>query len=316
MERDEAKAILELCRPGIADDHRDPLIAEALGLLETDAELKAWFDEQQALDSRIAKTFNEVEPPADLKAGILAGMRAHALQSESESEGESSANLGSFNTTEGSTTQAWQRKRFATSAFRGPQDLEPVETASGVPTEGSRSASWWRNPWIGIAAVVALLLTIITIPRESSSPQVASSGNQTLQASVPDMIQFLAREINNLGSRDGFEKASNEPEALQAYLASVGSPSPSKLPRALEGNPSMGCFTFDYNGVSMGMICFQYEQVVHLITVRKSDCPLSFQPETPTVYEVENQAFKAWTDENHVYILSTKGSKEKLPQVI
>ena len=56
MERDEAKAILELCRPGILKTKEDPMIAEALEMLETDAELNAWFEEQQTLDGRIADT--------------------------------------------------------------------------------------------------------------------------------------------------------------------------------------------------------------------------------------------------------------------
>ena len=48
MERNEAKAILELHRPGNTDDRDDPLIAEALQQLDTDAELRDWFDAQQA----------------------------------------------------------------------------------------------------------------------------------------------------------------------------------------------------------------------------------------------------------------------------
>jgi hypothetical protein len=278
MERDEAKHILELCRPGIDDDRQDPLIAEALALLEADPELRDWFAEQQAVDERISTAYATLEPPIDLKASILAGMRAHALRSESKT----------------------------TAFIPGAHDKMDAPTSS---------QTWWRNPWIGIAAVFAILLTIVIIPQQRPA-QYAQTDVATLNAGVPDMIQFLARELSDIGSRGGFDKASDQPEALQAYLASVGSPSPSKLPRQLEGNPSLGCFTFDYNGVPMGMICFKNDQVVHLITVRKSDCPRSFQPKVPTIYQVENHAFKAWTDGDHVYILSTKGGKEKLPQVI
>lgn len=273
MERDEAKHILELCRPGSDDDRQDPLIAEALALLETDAELKARFEAQQALDARIGDLYAQLEPPADLKAAILAGMRAHALHGESDT--------ASFTTTAGSTSQAW-----------------------------------WRKPWIGVAAAVALLFVLFSVPRGPSTAPLASTNGPVIQAGVPDMIQFLAHELGNLGDGRGFDMASRQPEDLQAYLASGGFPSPSKLPQALEGNASLGCVTFDYNGAKMSMICFQYDQVVHLITVQKSDCPRSFQPKEPTTYEMNNQAFKAWTDGEHVYILSTKGSKEKLPEVI
>jgi hypothetical protein len=77
MEREEAKNILQLCRPGNEADLNDPLIAEALELLDTDDELRAWFDEQQAFDARITSGIDAIEPPVDLKAAILAGMRAH-----------------------------------------------------------------------------------------------------------------------------------------------------------------------------------------------------------------------------------------------
>lgn len=282
MERDEAKAILELCRPGSTDDQHDPLIAEALGLLETDAELKAWFEEQQALDVRIGETFNAIEPPADLKSSILAGMRAHALQSEGEDE----------------------------------RDADEAAILAGSEVFNRPDRAWWRNPLIGVAAVFALLFIIVAIPRDNSPTQLASTDDQALQASVPAMIQFLAREIETIKSQKrSFAKASTQPEALQAYLASTGTPSPSRLPSPVRTTPSLGCFTLDYEGVKMGMICFKEDQIMHLITARKSDC-MRHITEEPSVYEVDGQAFKVWVEGDQVYILSVQGSKEKLPKFI
>ena len=303
MERDEAQHILELCRPGNDDDQQDPLIAEAMAVLEADVELQEWFAEQQAVDARISAAYATLEPPADLKASILAGMRAHVLERKDESERNNAAILPDAHDTNAPNSEQAGRLFYGKSSAHDKTD------------SSTTSRAWWRNPWIGIAAVFAVLLTFATIPPQNSSKNTQTD-TAALSAGVPDMIQFLAREINDIGSRGGFDKASDEPQALQAYLASVGSPSPAKLPRQLEGNPSLGCFTFDYKGARMGMICFQFEQVVHLITVRKSDCPRSFRPEEPTVYQVDNQAFKAWTDGDKVYILSTQGSKDKLPEVI
>ena len=271
MQRDEAKAILELCRPGNADDRQDPLIAEALGLLETDVELKAWFEEQQALDARIGESLNGIEAPAALKASILAGMRAHALGSEGESESDH------------------------------------------VPTA---SPAWWRNPWIGLAAVFALLFVILAVPREGGPTQVASSDSQALQAGVPAMVQFLANEIDSIKSQKrSFAKQSEQPETLQAYLASSGAPSPATLPAPLRTKPSIGCFTLDYKGIEMGMICFKEDKVIHLITVRKTDC-IGQIADGPGVYETNGQAFKIWIEGEQVYILSVEGCKETLPEFI
>lgn len=279
MEREEAKVILELCRPGSIDDQRDPVIAEALNLLETDAGLKAWFDEQQTLDARIGEALNNIQPPANLKASILAGMRAHSIRSESD---KAAIIPGSHNKMDDSTT----------------------------------SQAWWRNPWIGVAAVFALLFAIAAIPRDNSSGQFASSEGQTLQAGVPAMIQFLASEIDTIkNDKRSFAMRSDRPESLQAYLASAGAPSPSKLPSPVRSKPSMGCFTLDYHGIKLGMICFKEEQVTHLITAPKTACT-SHITEEPTTYEMNGQAFKVWIEDDQVYIISVEGSKEKLPKFI
>ena len=82
MDRQEAHNILQLCRPDNLEDRNDPLIAEALEQLKQDAELSAWFDEQQVFDNEISAELNKINPPEDLKASILVGMKAHASQSE------------------------------------------------------------------------------------------------------------------------------------------------------------------------------------------------------------------------------------------
>ena len=64
MHRDEAKHLLSLCRPGSDEDRSDPILAEALALLETDTELRHWFEQEQTEDAqsrRPSKTFNH--PP-------------------------------------------------------------------------------------------------------------------------------------------------------------------------------------------------------------------------------------------------------------
>lgn len=279
MERDEAKAILELYRTGSADDAQDPIIAEALGLLESDAELKAWFEEQQAIDARISESYNQVEPTADLKAGILAGMRVHALRSESEK------------------------------AATLPGKHDPMD----MPTT---SQAWWRNPWIGAAAVVAILFAVVIFPPERSPSQYASTDSQNMQAGVPDMIQFLAGEIDTIKSQKrSFAKQCDQPANLQAYLTSVGAPSPQRIPASIKNSPSLGCFTLDYNGFKMGMICFKEDEVIHLITAHKTDCARQISQQS-AIYEIDGQAFKVWVDGNQVYILCVEGSKEKLPKFI
>lgn len=68
----EALLYLSARRPGGHDD-ADPAIAEALAKTATDPALGAWAADQQRVDTAIALKLAEVEPPADLRATILAG---------------------------------------------------------------------------------------------------------------------------------------------------------------------------------------------------------------------------------------------------
>ena len=278
MERDEARAILELFRPGLLDDREDPMIAEALALLETDAELKAWFEERQFLDDRISDAFNSVEPPADLKASILAGMRAHSMKHE-----------------------------------------EAVEADNVVPFEDKQSTtstSFWRQPWIGIAAAIVLLVVIVGVPQSKQGDSHYAANQASIVPELPATIEFLADEINGFKFRR-FDKKSDQPATLKSYLAGVGTPSPKMLPKPVEGVPSLGCFTLDFDGVKMGIICFKEDQLMHLTTIHKIDCRDEF-PEGTSIYESvkHDQSFKVWRQGDHIYILSIHGEKEELPGLI
>lgn len=81
MQREQAKQFLELCRPGHRSDPQDPALADAFALLEKDAELREWWDAQQAIDSRISDSLNSIQAPDSLKDEILAGMQLHEGQS-------------------------------------------------------------------------------------------------------------------------------------------------------------------------------------------------------------------------------------------
>ncbi|MEM9160460.1 MAG: hypothetical protein AAGB46_15545 [Verrucomicrobiota bacterium] len=298
MERDEAKAILELYRPGSIEDAQDPMIAEALGLLQIDADLKAWFDAQQAIDTRISGTYNQVEAQADLKASILAGMRAHA--SEVESEG--------FPASEATARHGAERTRTCVDASIPSDEHAPID----IPNS---SQSWWRNLWVGFAAGFALLFLLMAIPNKNDGAQVVSDDSPALQAGIPPMIQFLAGEIETSMAESSYAMRSSRPDELQAYLASLNAPMTRNLPALVENKSTYGCFVFDYNGAKMGMMCFRVGGLTHLTTVRKSELNEKL-PVAPAIYEFQDQAFKVWTDTEHVNILSIHGSKEELTEFL
>jgi hypothetical protein len=72
MNKDKAREILLLYRPGMGDEE-DPEIAAALELAKADLELGAWFREQIAFHAAVGASLRQVEPPVGLKDRILAG---------------------------------------------------------------------------------------------------------------------------------------------------------------------------------------------------------------------------------------------------
>jgi hypothetical protein len=71
MNAAEAKRLLEVRRPGGADD-LDPRLREALQIAEQDPELSAWLEEQHGFDLRLARSLKTIAAPAELKAQLLA----------------------------------------------------------------------------------------------------------------------------------------------------------------------------------------------------------------------------------------------------
>lgn len=74
MNNAEAKFILQGYRPDGADAD-DATFAAALEQAQMDPVLAAWFAKQRAFDAAISAKLAQVEPPADLRAAILAGGR-------------------------------------------------------------------------------------------------------------------------------------------------------------------------------------------------------------------------------------------------
>jgi len=72
MNSDEARKVLETCRPGGADA-QDPRVCEAMEQVRRDPELRLWWADQQAFDSVMAEGLKSIPVPGDLRAALLTG---------------------------------------------------------------------------------------------------------------------------------------------------------------------------------------------------------------------------------------------------
>lgn len=212
MDRDEAKKILELCRPGVAEDLQDPGLKAALALLETDPELADWFEAQQSVDARISGSLNTIEAPADLKDTILAGMRLH----------EANRNAS--------------------------YDLE--ETISFPQPSAKDGRSWWRSPWTGMAALFAIMMVVLNLPDgQLSGTQVADADLPPVlqflskEISTPKTWEFDKKDQNPMALR-AFLESSNAPTpgTIPECLAEMTSIGCVVFEYSKEAKLSMICF--------------------------------------------------------------------------
>lgn len=299
MNSEEAKDILELCRPDHSEDLDDPLINEAFGQLEQNSELCAWFEEQQIVDAAICEALKCIAPSQHLKASILNGMQERIANLNEPLESASSVNK------------------------------PPAETTQFTrDTISNRSKTVWFRPLIGIAAVFLFASILIVSLRKEPSKQIANNslpaellslGSSTNTAGIPDIIQFISEQLTDFKSSE-FDKRSKQVNELQSYLALYDRPTPSEIPQKLETAPTIGCVTFDYGSTQMSMICFKNGKVYHLITIDKADLDSNSLPDKPPteadIYKHQKQAFKVWSAGDQIHILCVEGTEEDLPEFI
>ncbi len=274
MDRNEAKRILSLCRPDNEEDLNDPLIAEAFAITENDDNLRIWVENERTADARICAEFERIEIPPGLKTSILSGIQAHQASDRLNEEAEA--------------------------------DIDKKK----IPFPGLETKNRARNPWISIAAILAVLLTISIIQRNRTAPKPTQIAN----IETPALIHFLAKEIKDLNAWN-FDKRDKTLNGLQTYLANTGSPSPQSIPQFAESLPTIGCVVFNFEGNELSMICFKGNQVYHLITADKSTLGNQL-PQISKVFENRDLTFKTWQNHKQVYILAVEGNRENLPEFI
>ncbi len=74
MDNREAKFILSAYRPS-GQDANDPRFSQVLEQVRRDPILERWFRESAAFDSAVTEKLRALDPPADLRESILAGLR-------------------------------------------------------------------------------------------------------------------------------------------------------------------------------------------------------------------------------------------------
>lgn len=85
MDRPSLQEQLDACR-SLADATSDPELRELSAALRSDPQLPSRLENQLALDHRILEQLDDVTPPEDLKASLIAAFRKGALRNAQDSQ--------------------------------------------------------------------------------------------------------------------------------------------------------------------------------------------------------------------------------------
>ena len=268
MNSQEARFTLQSYRPG-TEDEQDPVFQEALQLVDTDSELAAWFEDQSAFDAAMREKLGGVEPPADLPASILAGMRATAANVEPEVE----------------------------------EEIIPDRLAT------TQRSFWVRPETLSIAAIFLVLFAWIdplSLRGFRADPGLAD-------ASLPPVLAHLTDHYEGFS---GFDKESDSWGELSAFLTSNQAVSPRNIPAQIAEDTPMGGVSIEFQGSSIGMICFRDGlNVMHLYSAPENAFPPEVFGAEKKIFEDRGRGYKVWREDGQAYVLATEGKVDRLKEI-
>jgi hypothetical protein len=171
---------------------------------------------------------------------------------------------------------------------------------SGEPATTTRA--WWRQPvWLAAAAGVALFFALgVTF--------------WPARAQATDFTDFLiddARRSDTHGGEGGHN------DALQAKFTEPGTRLGGKVALDFATLRDTGCRTIKFQGQDVLEVCFKRNGVwFHCYVVRKADFPALVAAATPVISEHGKVYLAKWADEEHVFMVFSKISREALEKLV
>jgi hypothetical protein len=167
---------------------------------------------------------------------------------------------------------------------------------AGLRFVGTEKASWWQRPsFIGMAATLTIFIGISFAWTSVASPtEFAQLRSNAIKYSTDFMdVEFQSKDLSS----------------MKAWLEEQEAPVPRDLPKNLASLAGMGCRKIGWNGRTVSIVCFKNYD---LYILARSDCPDAPKGKTPTFYAKRNMSVASWQDENQLYLLVHKGSKDDL----
>lgn len=185
-----------------------------------------------------------------------------------------------------------------------PRDLKTQLTA--WEKRAVRRSSWNRGVMLAAASIVALAVLF-------SSWRGPFQPAASLAEYRDEMVSFVKLD-------PPLELKSPQLPRLTEFLKETGAPSQIDIPQGLHQLPATGCRTLRFRGQDVALICFKREtgDLIHLFVVDRNAFPKwrSSSGKNPQFAAEGNWTTATWSDEEHTYLLTAKGTRETLERYL
>ncbi len=169
-----------------------------------------------------------------------------------------------------------------------------------------RPRPWWRRPaWIAAAAVVALLISVVSVLllRRSSEAEFASFRGRMIEASL-DMRKHI--DVVGLDANE-----------LEEWLIENRGHPGFVLPRGLTAEGIMGCKVLDWHGHRVTLLCLKFGgKHVDVFVVNESDLPRLPLRAAPVFGSEGGFTTATWRREGKIYFLAGNIPEPDLKQFL
>ncbi len=254
-------------------------------------------DDQDAADPVFAEAMELLAQDADLQAWF---------EQEKAFDRAMQQHVGSIQPPAGLKDQILAGMRATAAADPREDNIVDFQTQA----EGSTPRKSIFSQWIPMAAAAAVLIAI-----GASLPTFLGDNETNIdRGDVPQLIAYLS---DNYSSGISLDRKSRDVGELQAFLARQNVAVAREIPPGLIEMSPIGCKAIQFEDALIGMMCFKEGSVVyHLFTTNLEGLadilPNVTIEEMPVYYADGKNAYKVWTDNENVNILSRKGDVEQL----
>ena len=180
--------------------------------------------------------------------------------------------------------------------------VPPAELRAAILAGGniaSRRPARWRMPaWIGLAASVALILSVALFWLQPAQAEEFSEFAMDY-ASGPFR---LSNHQDDLGK-------------LRAWLAERQAPLPGAIPAGCQNLHALGCKTVEFHGKNISLICFERGREFHLFVARRAYYPNLRECPKPEFKSKGKWASAHWSDSENCYVLATDAGVDELQRM-